>query len=426
MNFIVKNDGIYIFWDLDDVLVNSSPLLQKQVDSKTCFKTGTLKFLEQLKRNCEYYSEEVKKECALAFSKKRMPHLKKFPNFELSDFNIMYPHFNFNRMTKEQYENMFVNPIKASKYYSEIVDLLLNQFLEERDSFLEKDNLSKGQYPKYDYEKEIENIKYFSELINNNRIPFLKINEYCLGEVERLSEEAQKLNVNKPNYGSLIKMDSNDIIRENNINSGREYLLYTKPIQEVDSTVANINALDDIVNNFWEYMNDSREIIDYRVIYSKDNVNYDAVNVIRKLEDCPFVAGQAIISHHNGMREEYYKKSLVDDLFHGAVPFIGMRFHDSEHIGERRKRSDKYPESEKYVNLNPERKMLFDDSTANDDMWEKHGAKAVLYRRLTDAELILSKIANTGFRRITEFEYNEIVNIIKEQYDAIKGKQKVK
>ena len=73
-----NNNGLYLFVDIDDFLVKSSPLIQKQVNEKTGFKTETLSMLEQTKRNCLYYRKHVASECTKAFLEKRMPELEDF------------------------------------------------------------------------------------------------------------------------------------------------------------------------------------------------------------------------------------------------------------------------------------------------------------------------------------------------------------
>lgn len=424
MKLIAKNNGIFIFWDWDDVVVKSSPYLQEQVNEKTCFKTRTLVMLEQLKRNCEFLKEVVKKECESSFARKRLPNLKKFPIFNGNSFTVKYPYFTFSRMTKEQYEDIYKNPIKSCDYYIGVVDLLLNQFLEERDSFLEKDNLPKNKIIKYDYQKEMENVQYYTDLINNNKNILLKISEYCLKEVEKISASA-KVNREIPDYGSLIKMDSNDILRDNDESENLEYFLYNKPIKDVTKVLTTIDYLDDIVSNFWEYLNPSREVIDYKSIHSLEHVNFDVVDVIKKLEDSPYVAGQAFLSHHNGARELFYKESLANEIL-PEIPFIGMRFHDIEHNGIRRNRTDKYPEADKYLNNDPRRRLLTDDSIPNNRMWEGHDAKTILYRKVTDAERVLNRLSDTGFTRITHFEYEEIEGLIKNYYLDLQAKQKIK
>ena len=57
---------------------------------------------------------------------------------------------------------------------------LLNQFLEERDTFLETDNIMKGGQRIFNRIKEYLELNKYREFIKNNKEAFHLINEYCL------------------------------------------------------------------------------------------------------------------------------------------------------------------------------------------------------------------------------------------------------
>ena len=44
-----------LFCDIDDVIIESAPRIQKYVEANTVFTTEILRALEQFKRNCQYY-----------------------------------------------------------------------------------------------------------------------------------------------------------------------------------------------------------------------------------------------------------------------------------------------------------------------------------------------------------------------------------
>ena len=210
------NEQYYLFIDTDDVLIDSSTLIQSQVDSHTPFKTTTLKMYEQLSRNCKYYANEVEKECKLAYKEKRLPKLYQFPNLEKYDFGIT--NFNFNELDSTKISHIYENPVDFANYYVKIANKILEQFLEERDIFLETDNLSFGEKKNVDYEQEKYTLDFFIKTLKNNREAFVNINYYCLREIKRIIDVA-KLKGDIPKYGALIKIDHNDIIRTNSISS---------------------------------------------------------------------------------------------------------------------------------------------------------------------------------------------------------------
>ena len=65
--------------------------------------------------------------------------------------------------------------------------------------------------------------------------------------------------------------------------------------------------------------------------------------------------------------------------------------------------------------------ILLDDSKDNCKDWQENGGFPILYRKLTDAELIKNEKEDTGFIRVTEFNSDELISII-ENYR--KSKQK--
>ena len=405
------NEQYYLFIDTDDVLIDSSTLIQSQVDSHTPFKTTTLKMYEQLSRNCKYYANEVEKECKLAYKEKRLPKLYQFPNLEKYDFGIT--NFNFNELDSTKISHIYENPVDFANYYVKIANKILEQFLEERDIFLETDNLSFGEKKNVDYEQEKYTLDFFIKTLKNNREAFVNINYYCLREIKRIIDVA-KLKGDIPKYGALIKIDHNDIIRTNSISSSitRDELLYEKPITDVSRCIIYEDALEDIIKNFPLMMNESREVINYDNKYKIKNVNWEAKKAIEVLVNSGLIKAKYNISHHNGLREHTAKERFIYSVL-SNTKFIGMRFHGTEHKVVRRFRSSKMEEALKlFPDIEPSRMILLDDSIDNCRDWENKGGRAILYRKLTDSEIVRGHMEDTGLTRITKFDGDELVDIV--------------
>ncbi len=406
-----ETNKLYLLVDIDDLLVKSSDKLQEILNEKTNFKTDVLRMLEQLNRNCRYYVSKVQEECTLAKKEGRKPYLSEFPNFTSYSF--------------DNNGDIYSKPVDAAGYYLNMANILLNQFLEERDTFLEIDNMPKGEIKKFDYQKEMAANRFNSLVVVNNIDAFHRINEYCLKEVYSLIEEAKMKNVGGvltiPKYGDLVSMDTNDIIKKTSLKSSetdqeQQNILYSKPIENIVNCISLEPRLSDIIYNSNVYYTKSQEIVDYRAIHSMDNVNWDAVSLVERLIHSGVFAGVYFSTHHNGDREEKAKKILMQQIIPEANGFIGQRFHSTEHDGVRRGRSSKIDVAAKYLGVLPKQLVLFDDSVANcRDCKEKEGTE-ILYKPLTDSEKINNQIQETGFNRILKLDDNSIYGIVARAY----------
>ena len=395
-----------LFCDIDDVLIKSSPFIQKYVNNKTIFKTEVLITIEQLIRNCQYYVDLVEDECFKARNENRKPNLDGFPNFNLINYD-------FKSCDKNKLYDEIVN---YAKYYLSVANMILNQFLEERDMFLELDNLPYGESKEYNYELESKGIEKFKSILKNNYNAFENINDFCLREVVKISENAKKQGI-LPNYGALVKMDSNDIIRTTTSNKNFEYYMYEKPCSDVEKCITN-KIIDYALNNFDIKRSESCEIVDYNAIYTVDNANMDAVIAIKKAMLKGEVDELCFITHHNGLREENAKRKFINKLFLNAK-FLGLRFHSEEHNLVRRYRSSKFLKASDNYDLIPKNMILLDDSKDNCSDWEKNGGTSILYREVTDAEKT-SEIEVFPYQRITTFD------CLEEAINSVIEKQKVK
>lgn len=393
---------LYLLVDIDDFLVFSSDKLQKIVDTQTNFKTEVLQMLEQLNRNCRYYVNEVAKECSNAEKDGRKPLLRCFPLFDRSWDNC----------------KDYSKPVAFAKYYLDVAGMLLNQFLEERDTFLETDNMIKGGQRIFDYSKEFDTTIKFVELINNNKNAFHKINDFCLREAKYLIEDAQKKNQGGiytiPEYGALVSMDTNDIIKKGSISdqNTKGEILYKKPIENIEKCIELEDRMYDIITNARVFYTPSKAIVDYSRIHSIENVNWEAVALVRQLIASGKFAGVYFSTHHNGGREEKAKISLMRRILPEANGFIGQRFHDSEHDAKRRGRSSKIIRAAQYLGILPSQIVLLDDSKANCQDCINNGGIAILYKPETDSEKINGRIEETGFNRILDLRLCDVNSFI--------------
>ena len=419
MECIVQDSELYLLVDIDDVLVFSSDKLQERLDQKTNFKTSVLKMLEQLNRNCKYFLSQVKLECSQAKTRKERPNLYQFLVFDNMRFNNQFEYY--------------TKPVEAAGYYLEVANALLNEFLEERDTFLEIDNLPYGEIKKFNYKKEMQTILTFADLINNNMDAFHKINTYCLDKANELINFAKTISENDslviPEYGALVSMDTNDIIKTGSltdINSigYKKYILYQKPLEDLENCINLENRIYDIVTNAEVFINPSTEIIDYESIHNEKNVNWSAVQFINKIIELKIFKGVYFSTHHNGGREEKAKISLMQRILPKADGFIGQRFHADEHNAMRRGRSSKVDEAVEILDVKPEQLVLLDDSTANcGDCKSKLGTE-ILLKAETDSEKIKGEFENIGYNRILDFDDNRVYGYIAEA--ALKQKIKRK
>ena len=413
---------LYLAIDIDDVYVNSSPLLQQMVNDKTNFKTATLKMFEQLKRNCQYLVKEVTKECELAKSENRSPKLDRF---------LIFGEYIENK------SDMYERPILAAKYYEVIADKFLNQFLEERDTFLEIDNMPKGSRKYFNYEKEMAVINQISLDIFNNKEAFHKINAFCLDSLKKLIKDAKDRNDGNyliiPDYGDLVKMDSNDIIKDNSIEQKEniETILYERPIKNLENCIKNENRMIDIVTNSDVYFKPSERLIDYDKIHREENIKKGAKEFFSKLRreliKLDILEGSTWSSHKTGLFETIAKEKNTGESLPEVENFIAFQFHEEEHNAARRGRSSKTRKTANKLHIDPRQILLIDDSIENCKDCKKKGGLAILYRPLTDAEKINGKVEDTGFPRIYDFSDESLKLVLDEaikHFENINAKQK--
>ena len=378
---------LYLLVDRDDVTVKSAPLIQMIINEKTNFKTEVLSMFEQLIRNCRYFADEVSKVCDA--------------------------------------EEDWVE-INAAKYYLHVANLFLNQFLEERDTFLEIDNLPKGSRKYFDYAKEMDVIIKVSELIDKNKEAFHVINAFCMKRLERIIKEAKEKNA-IPNFGSLFSMDTNDIIKKGTIkkDASREYILYEKPIEILKNCIKNENRIHDIVTNANVYYQPSQALVDYEKIHSLENVNWDAIDLIEELIHSGIFEKEYESSHKTGPREDMAKERSERVFLPEINGYLSKQFHEEEHNAARRGRSSKVQDAIEKLGIEPEQIVIIDDSYANCLDAIRLGANAIYYKPVTDSEKINGQLEETGLDRITSFkEHGKVYGYISKAAIRLRGKSK--
>ena len=409
---------LYLLVDIDDFLVHSSDKLQEIVNEKTNFKTEVLEMLEQLNRNCRYFVDEITRECEKSKKFGIKPDLGRYLVFD--------------NLVVNNKEELYTKPIEIAKYYSKVANLFLNQFLEERDTFLETDNMAKGSQRLFNYDKELEMIIKYSELIHDNKEAFHKINKFCLEQAKFLIGKAQLENHDDklivPEYGALVSMDTNDILKKGHLKNKsdkeyKEYVLYEKPIENILNCIKNEDRIHDIITNARVFYSPSEEIVNYRDIHSMENVNWDAVALVEDLIHSGIFAKVYFSTHHNGGREEAAKIRLMGQIIPEANGFIGQRFHDSEHNAKRRARSSKVDHAMECLDISASQIVLLDDSKANCGDCVEKGGTAILYKPETDSEKINGKIEDTGFNRILDLKKSNIYGMVANAY--VKQKRKI-
>lgn len=400
---MVEDRGLVLVIDIDDFIVKSSPELQKVVNAKTNFKTDVLNMFEQLIRNCSYLVDEVSEECKNAKDEGRKPDLKRFLIFD--------------EFVEGTDEDITDRVIAAAEYYRRVAIELKEQFLEERDTFLEIDNMKKGMRKYFEYEKEMAKIIELANKVHNNKDAFHKINKFCLSEFERIVKDA-KDNNKIPSYGALVSMDSNDVIKGSSVgdDASVEELYFNLPRKNLENCIKNEPRIIDIVTNADVFFKKSEEIVDYSKIHTEVNVDMKSVSFINRLIDSKKFKYGAFGTHHNGDREDGDKRSLMSRILPRVKEFVGLRFHDVEHNVIRRGRSSKITKVAHKLHILPEDVVLLDDSIANCRDCQKNGGLAILYKPMTDSEKINGRLEDTGFVRITDFS-EESYRIVMEAVD---------
>ena len=408
--------GMILLIDMDDLLINMADVQQEMIDNYEFkngvrFKTNVIKMLEQQIRNCEYLVAEIEKECEAAKSEGRAPRLNGFPTFG----NYVYDPKNPMR---------YKDPVEKIKRYLKDAKTLYDQYFEERDTFLEIDNLPKGKKLKFNLKKEHKTIEKCRKLIMADKTAFEEINEFCLGEVKHKIDDAkQKGDLTNPEYGKLISMDSNDVLKKNELNlknaeevfSYKEHVLYEKPLELLENCVREQDHIWDIITNEAVFSMASEEVIDFKKIYDimSDRVNGDAVEFIKALIGSGLFVGAFIDTHYNGYREGYYKIELAKQLLPEANGIVCQMFHDYRHNAKKRTRSSKVGGAIKQLTryfghklINAKRIVLTDDSTPNMIDCVAKGGLGVQFKPFTDSEIINEKSEETGdgsYLRITKF-----------------------
>lgn len=144
----------YIFFDLDDCIVESSPLIQAAFDLKTPFKNDKLEILEYTLASCKEAYEKNGIEIKRAMECGEKPKL--IGNVKVGSNDIMKTSSGNSQIDelekeKRRHERWYKKPLEISKKAYGEAYWAKEMFLEERDHFLEMDNQQYGEYAIVNY-----------------------------------------------------------------------------------------------------------------------------------------------------------------------------------------------------------------------------------------------------------------------------------
>ena len=205
--FMVK----LVFFDLDDCMVESSPLIQASFDLKTKFKNDKLLSLEYVLASCKESYERNKIEIERACAANEKPKL--IGNVKIGSNDII----------KTTSENRALDDLEKEKrriirWYKKPLELsqkaygdaywAKEMFLEERDHFLEMDNQKSSENAIVDYSS-----IYNQDHLTNNAIPMMieiiesgkYDNCFCLSHHNGGREEVCKREFVRTTFGDRLQ-----------------------------------------------------------------------------------------------------------------------------------------------------------------------------------------------------------------------------
>lgn len=200
-----------IFLDLDDCIVESSPLIQASFDKKTRFKNDKLLSLEYVLASCKEAYERNKVEIERAYNSGEKPKL--IGNVKIGSNDVLKTTSSGNikideaEKEKRRIIRWYKKPLELSKMAYGDAYWAKEMFLEERDHFLESDNQKSYEDGIVDYDS-----IYILDHQTPNAIEMIKEvidsceydGEYCLSHHNGGREEFRKNNfVNETFEGRL-------------------------------------------------------------------------------------------------------------------------------------------------------------------------------------------------------------------------------
>ncbi len=135
-----------IFFDLDDCIVESSPLIQSYLDAKTEFTSDSLEVLETILSSCKDIYARNEKEIERAMRTLKKPNIigtiKSGSNDVMKD--VAGDRIDDDISEKRRFYSWYQRPLEISKLACGKAYWDREKFLEERDHYLEVDNLKMG------------------------------------------------------------------------------------------------------------------------------------------------------------------------------------------------------------------------------------------------------------------------------------------
>ena len=363
-----------IFFDMDDVLVKSSPLQQKELDRMTIYTDKATQAVDDLMQIAKSFNGDI----------------------NLDDSDRKTGIIGLDKL------------IKACRLTYERVKKLVDD-AKRNNMPVDSSLIPLAKLGSNDILKSVKDVSKMSEDEKNNlmyEVPLERI-RYAWNYIANVEWSRIKIELNKDNWSNYVKKMFN-----------------SKTM--LDAAKVLSDTFGDFHDHFLETNNKidpDKNIINYRKIYSKENLIDGALDTLKDCYDSSDFQSVEILSHHNGGYEFKAKEEMISSLLDGrnikfnGLFFHGGKFHDEhKNDGKRRTRSSKalyILDDHGYTNIRD--CVLVDDSTANCDEWARRGGIAILYRPMSEEEQLSKKLRSHCKE---DLYYERITSLSKENIQA--------
>lgn len=342
-----------LFFDMDDVLVSSSPLQQEALSKFTVFTTEDTQAVDDLISMAKAFKDDI--------------------------------------VLTEEDKKTSTGLIGIDKL------LKVCKLTQERVSKIIEDARKKG------------------EPVDPNLIPLAKMGSNdILKDVKDLSKMTEKEKMELMYEAPLERIKRAwFFIGSRELSRIKTELKKPNPSSYVKNLAKSTDALDTakiVASTFGEFhdamleannkIEPGKNLINYRKIYDRCHLIDGALEAMLDCYDSGEFQSVEVLSHHNGGYEFQAKEEMIKSLIGDRdIKFNGIYFHGGEihdlHKNDGRRR-ERYPkakfilDTKGYPNIND--CVLIDDSTANCDTWVKYGGIAILYKKETEEEQMLGHL----------------------------------
>lgn len=196
----------YLFIDKDDVMINSSPLIQNYVQEKTIYKKEDLNALEYRLALAKYNHNVVKNIVTLALKKRQKPELpvKVRPG---SNDVIRRSDCNLKETLQTTFRRWYFEPLELAIKEEHDAMIKKEMFLEARDNFLECDNMLDRKDAVVDYDSIYTASNATTNIVNVIRDLTYNCEFSCVYELSHYNGKREfeaKKKLNKTLYGDTV------------------------------------------------------------------------------------------------------------------------------------------------------------------------------------------------------------------------------